>query len=68
MFYCNLTDVIFGHLDMPEMSYVSQGKLHFLTRHVDSKEWEKPIQSLLTTTIHVGNVISNFYFQKQKIF
>lgn len=63
-FYCHKTNVIFGYLEVPEMSYVSQGKLHFLTRHVDSKEWEKPIEFLLTTTIHVGNVISNFYFQK----
>ncbi|XP_065944315.1 uncharacterized protein [Magallana gigas] len=46
----------FSNMEMPEMSYVSQGKLHFLTRHVDSKEWEKPIQFLLTTTIHVGNL------------
>lgn len=45
------------------MSYVSQGKLHFLTRHVDSKEWDKPIQFLLTTTIHVGNVIITFHFK-----
>jgi hypothetical protein len=41
---------------MPEMSYVSKGKLRFLTRHVDKKEWEKPFQALLTSTIHVGNV------------
>lgn len=42
---------------MPEMTYVSQGKLHFLTRHVDAKEWQKANHILMTTTIHVGNVI-----------
>lgn len=43
---------------MPEMSYVSKGKLHFLTRHVDKHEWAKPHRALLTSTIHVGNVIT----------
>ena len=47
---------------MPEMSYVSQGKLHFLTRHVDAKEWQKPSKILMTTTIYVGNVILCYLF------
>nr|XP_022327831.1 uncharacterized protein LOC111127102 [Crassostrea virginica] len=46
----------FSNMEMPEMTYVSQGKLHFLTRHVDAKEWQKANHILMTTTIHVGNI------------
>lgn len=58
---CSLK-IISLRIEMPEMSYVSQGKLHFLTRHVDAKEWQKPSKILMTTTIYVGNVILCYLF------
>lgn len=44
------------HLEYPEMSYTSEGKLTFLTRHEDNKEWMKPIEQLVTAPITIGNV------------
>ena len=38
------------------MSYISQGKITFLTRHVDKREWMKPADQLLKAPIHIGNV------------
>lgn len=38
------------------MSYTSQGKMTFLTRHVDKKEWMKPTEQLMKAPIHIGNV------------
>ena len=38
------------------MSYISQGQMTFLTRHVDKKEWMKPAEKLQKAPIHIGNV------------
>ena len=41
----------------PEMAYISQGNLRFLTRHVDKQEWKKPSKNILTVSIKLENVI-----------
>jgi hypothetical protein len=46
--------------EYPDMAYTSQGKLTFLTRHVDKKEWIKPSGQLLKASIHLGYVRALF--------
>lgn len=46
----------FSTMAYPEMAYVSQGNLHFLTRHVDKQEWRKPNKNMLTVSIKLGNI------------
>lgn len=38
------------------MSYTSQGKLTFLTKYEDNKEWMKPVEQLVKASINIGNV------------
>ncbi|XP_062616046.1 uncharacterized protein LOC134277751 [Saccostrea cucullata] len=46
----------FSTIELPDMAYVSHGKLYFLTRHADQKEWERPSKYLFTASIQVGNL------------
>ncbi|XP_062593831.1 uncharacterized protein LOC134255325, partial [Saccostrea cucullata] len=46
----------FSTEEYPEMSYTSQGRLSFLTRHIDKKEWIKPSDVLLMASIRIGTV------------
>ncbi|XP_062579219.1 uncharacterized protein LOC134241150, partial [Saccostrea cucullata] len=46
----------FSKEEYPTMSYTSQGKLSFLTRQLDKKQWLKPSEKLLKAPIHVGSV------------
>lgn len=48
--------------EYPDMSYTSEGKLTFLTRHVDKKEWTKPSEQLLKASIYLGTVRVFFFF------
>lgn len=50
------SDIIIFLTEYPDMSYTSQGKMTFLTRHVDKKEWMKPAEQLMEVPIHIGNV------------
>lgn len=38
------------------MSYTSQGRLTFLTKYEDNKEWMKPVEQLVKASINIGNV------------
>lgn len=38
------------------MSYTSRGKLTFISRHEDPKEWMKPVKQLMKAPIQIGKV------------
>lgn len=38
------------------MSYTSRGKLTFISRYEDPKEWMKPVEQLMKAPIQIGKV------------
>lgn len=48
--------IFFLTTEYPSMSYTSQGKLTFVSRLEDKKEWMKPADQLLKVPIQIDKV------------